>query len=386
MKLPCEIVQDLLPLYEDGLCSPASREAVEAHLKECPGCRGQNARMQEFTIPESPPDPGDKALVRSFRKIRRRWALSLVAILLILPMALMTVNQVRGTGLCFSNIDEAFLLWRYAQALENEDFDKAADCMDYERLYRELLEVAAMSPEDHQKQFIPVTIGDRKWMATEDFYERYLRYEGDPDQFWSGMIYNHTGVMIPEDVWNSVLGDSMLPDEMWIAEEYVPLDTPWGTYMVEAYSSVLKYESAQDLCACLDFVPAEIYEEALPAMAEEAQQQYNYIQENYGSVADMTLEEFIGYVHNNYVEELKICAEKGYSLDSRGFSDAYFIRDSNAWVIVWEMEAAYGGKNYTFTMDATVRDGGITTGAFSTRSDSSVLDAVYSALILSYRE
>ena len=33
MKLPCDIVQDLLPLYEDDLCSQATREAVEEHLR-----------------------------------------------------------------------------------------------------------------------------------------------------------------------------------------------------------------------------------------------------------------------------------------------------------------------------------------------------------------
>ena len=34
-----DIVLDLLPLYHDGVCSAASRAAVEAHLKECGACR-----------------------------------------------------------------------------------------------------------------------------------------------------------------------------------------------------------------------------------------------------------------------------------------------------------------------------------------------------------
>ena len=34
-----EIVQDLLPLYHDGVCSPASRAAVEEHLKTCETCQ-----------------------------------------------------------------------------------------------------------------------------------------------------------------------------------------------------------------------------------------------------------------------------------------------------------------------------------------------------------
>ena len=39
MKLNCAIVQDLLPLYADDLCSDETTEAVRAHLAECDDCR-----------------------------------------------------------------------------------------------------------------------------------------------------------------------------------------------------------------------------------------------------------------------------------------------------------------------------------------------------------
>lgn len=38
MKLPCEMIQDILPLYHDGVCSNVSRNLVEEHLKECENC------------------------------------------------------------------------------------------------------------------------------------------------------------------------------------------------------------------------------------------------------------------------------------------------------------------------------------------------------------
>lgn len=38
MKYDCEMIRDLLPLYQDGICSESSRQAVEAHLNECPAC------------------------------------------------------------------------------------------------------------------------------------------------------------------------------------------------------------------------------------------------------------------------------------------------------------------------------------------------------------
>ncbi|MDE6314087.1 MAG: zf-HC2 domain-containing protein [Lachnospiraceae bacterium] len=38
MKLNCDLIQDLLPLYQDGICSESSRNAVEEHLQECAKC------------------------------------------------------------------------------------------------------------------------------------------------------------------------------------------------------------------------------------------------------------------------------------------------------------------------------------------------------------
>lgn len=39
MKLPCEVVQDLLPLYHDGVCSAESSACVKEHLDGCEKCR-----------------------------------------------------------------------------------------------------------------------------------------------------------------------------------------------------------------------------------------------------------------------------------------------------------------------------------------------------------
>ena len=39
MKVSCEIIKDLLPLYHDGVCSNESRQMVEEHLSECEKCR-----------------------------------------------------------------------------------------------------------------------------------------------------------------------------------------------------------------------------------------------------------------------------------------------------------------------------------------------------------
>ena len=41
MKIPCEIIRDLLPLYVDGVCSEESKKAVKEHLPDCAACRAE---------------------------------------------------------------------------------------------------------------------------------------------------------------------------------------------------------------------------------------------------------------------------------------------------------------------------------------------------------
>lgn len=52
MNLPCETVQDILPLYQDGICSASSRTLVEEHVAGCPGCRDMLNALKEDITPE----------------------------------------------------------------------------------------------------------------------------------------------------------------------------------------------------------------------------------------------------------------------------------------------------------------------------------------------
>ena len=39
MKLSCNIILDLLPLYYDQVCSDETKALVEEHLSSCESCR-----------------------------------------------------------------------------------------------------------------------------------------------------------------------------------------------------------------------------------------------------------------------------------------------------------------------------------------------------------
>ncbi len=104
MKYPCKMIQDLLPLYLDGVCSKESKEAVEQHLQECPDCRQFFSAMREGVLPEpeSPASDCEQQKAASFlsvkKKIFRRQLLVVIAVLAILAaLALAAASILKST-------------------------------------------------------------------------------------------------------------------------------------------------------------------------------------------------------------------------------------------------------------------------------------------------
>lgn len=50
MKISCNIIEDLLPLYVDDMVSEDSRQLVEEHLKECTTCQKMMEDMYEIVL------------------------------------------------------------------------------------------------------------------------------------------------------------------------------------------------------------------------------------------------------------------------------------------------------------------------------------------------
>ena len=57
MKLECDVIRDLLPLYAEKLASPASSALVEQHLAECPACRAELEQMEKPVSVQPEPQP-----------------------------------------------------------------------------------------------------------------------------------------------------------------------------------------------------------------------------------------------------------------------------------------------------------------------------------------
>ena len=70
-RLDHDIVQDLLPLYHDGVCSEKSRAAVEEHLKACETCRAALAAM-DAPLPEADDAAAVQKISSEWKRSKRR--------------------------------------------------------------------------------------------------------------------------------------------------------------------------------------------------------------------------------------------------------------------------------------------------------------------------
>ena len=70
-RIPCDMIEDLLPLYCDGVCSEESRRMIAGHLSECEHCR---EALQAMSAPmELPAVKADAAAAsRGWKKMKRR--------------------------------------------------------------------------------------------------------------------------------------------------------------------------------------------------------------------------------------------------------------------------------------------------------------------------
>ena len=193
MKLSCDVYEDLLLLYEEGMCSEETKRLVEEHLAGCDRCSEYLGKMRlpEELIQEKQEEQAvlprrkekDKKnlteaerVQKSFRKIRRRWALSLAilpSLLVLLGLGIMVVDEIRGEGLAFSNLYDFWVSWRFVRLVDKGEYEKAVDMVDYSDDYKSL--VHTLSEErgkpltEENRQFYLALFGDVLNMTYEEF-------------------------------------------------------------------------------------------------------------------------------------------------------------------------------------------------------------------------
>lgn len=374
MKLPCELVQDLIPLYEDNACSQSSRGAVEAHLQTCEECRGLVRGVQLLPELEIELASEEKAAARSLRKIRRRWVASVLAVLVALPLlavtVLLTVGQVKGEGICFTNLDDISLATRFVRTVCAGDYEKATQYLDHTVDYASVQEVLSLTPEDYIPEVKEVVIGSESWLVSEDVAQRYLYSVEDALQTWGYLLFNGIDlVLIPVEVWEAYASQDPLAmtvkNGIYSLEDgkrFRQIQTQWGDFLVtEDTWSRLQLTDMEQWCYALDMMPRTMYFDLLDETEVYAQQQWQSGQDWNAWAKDMTIGEYTACRNRKFVAAMTACADMGITLEYRGIGNIYNI--DGEWTVYVEVTASYGSESRVIALGVHGSGGQVNIGS-----------------------
>ncbi len=343
MRLSCEIIEDLIPLYIDEVCSDKSKEAVADHLKNCDHCREQVYGKKIPIIPEIVPTEEERVLRKTLLKIKQRWWLSVMCIFLIIPMLIMVgfaINEIRGEGMALSNMEEIWKCNRYLTAIRSGNSAKAASFVDFSPYYEECREALAMTPEDHMPNLMETDIGGETWMVQSAFWEKYARMS-DP---WGSMIEsNEIYGLIPLETFLSVTGENReeLQGNGYCIHNGICYFLYEDQYLIHEDAYTILSEQDVLLPDCVYMIPAKIYGELEDTLYARAQQWCDSTRARLATVADLDRDEFCAYMENWYCGELERFFAKGLSLEKFGFNSNYST--DNGWNIEYSGTVSQAG-------------------------------------------
>ena len=214
MKLPCEMVRDLLPLYHDGVCSELSRTLVEAHLKECGDCSRVLMDMkEELNMPKLETD--ETKPLKSIRKKwkKRTWLKGMLIGLVVFVTALVSWFQLTQTSSVAMTAEEYTVtqVCRFANGMYYLEYKLPFECLSYSAEIHRTAE-----GEIHVRHYRPRLIKKNEDKGTiRDFLI-------DPE---NNLLHADTGEIVPLTAFYLGCPDQEEAVLVWSADMEVPQAT-----------------------------------------------------------------------------------------------------------------------------------------------------------------
>jgi len=142
MKVNCEIVQDLLPLYADEVCSESSKRAVVEHLQKCEKCRKMVEMTQSISVLKFEPNQpkADKAIKEGFKKIRVRWWASIALVTIVCTVVFGIWNHYHQPEIPKITDEDFEAGSEFMELLCQGNYEKAYEYIDMEKKKQEWIE------------------------------------------------------------------------------------------------------------------------------------------------------------------------------------------------------------------------------------------------------
>ncbi|MDD6291700.1 MAG: zf-HC2 domain-containing protein [Lachnospiraceae bacterium] len=143
-EISCQVIQDILPLYEDGCCSEDSKNLVEEHLKTCTECQKLVSRYEEpVPVREEEKEPEVVSIQRGVRQIKRGKVAGFIALALVVAVFFVVIplkNYIVGDGVTYANLKEIYMARSFGNAIAEGNYEKAYSYFTIEQDYDDLME------------------------------------------------------------------------------------------------------------------------------------------------------------------------------------------------------------------------------------------------------
>ena len=156
IELDCEIIQDLLPLYEENYCSEQSKILVEEHLKECKVCQEKLENFRkEISTTMIQEDIDEKIIKKGMRKIKRIKIIGISVLLVCLSFLFIIIpvrNYQRGSGITYANLKELYMTRKFMEDIKSKNYDKAYKYLNIRYKYDRYIEEGKDLHEEDKEQ------------------------------------------------------------------------------------------------------------------------------------------------------------------------------------------------------------------------------------------
>ena len=180
MKYPCDIIQDLLPLYFDGVCSEESKKAIEKHLSECFACKDFYTAMCEADKMEIDTYSADRERQKaaSFqavkKKLFRKQILAVFAAIgVLVVIAISAVGILKNTPKVVEYEDNI--------TVSMVDGDLIGR-LQGSRIFHVSIKRVTVTVEEQEENYIFFYMSDTKWdelITSSDVFSEYTLYLSD---------------------------------------------------------------------------------------------------------------------------------------------------------------------------------------------------------------
>lgn len=128
MKLSCKVIEDILPMYYDSVCSEETAKLVEDHLEQCPDCSNMLEQLRtEIDIPSIPVDD-----TKPLKEIQEKWKKSEWSWIkkgILLTLAALLVVVAISTGIWYFGYARGY--WKMTKNMEHTPENLSYTSSDY---------------------------------------------------------------------------------------------------------------------------------------------------------------------------------------------------------------------------------------------------------------